>query len=234
MSYVGAIPENLIINGIPLCHSDRKDDRGKYLTPCTRQYDWRHHEVLFPFAIRVDHLVQIALPQYILDGFSVPRPAWWFQSPFTGPGLPATFDHDPAYWCRWFDESLGRREARAFWDERFRRIMLHYGETERRANIMHRAVRIGAGRAWTRRTDEQIQENRNSGKVKIFCTSQTEEILTTLARYQVIGQLLIESRQHPAKAKMLNHDMTSIAAGNIDELLLHNYINHKSHEDIYQ
>lgn len=223
MEHVGPVPDELMIDGEPICHSDRTDCRGRYLVPITRQHDARRHEVLFPFACRVDWIISLVLPGFIFDGFSVPRPLWWFQSPFTGPGFPATADHDPGYWCRWFHDISGDYVARKFWDNRFHRILLHYGETERRSEIMYRSVRIGAGWAWRKRCDATVRTNRDTGLARVYHAGEAEELLTALARYTAIGRLRLEREQHPAKQKIIDQDIVSISEGNIDDVLLQSY-----------
>ncbi len=173
MQFVGAIPSALIINGIPVCHTDRRE------YPQKQQIDARHCQILMPWASRVNDIVQILLPAFTYDGFSVPRLFWSFQSPFTGLGAAGAADHDGWYWSRWLDEQ-GSRAARLLADDRFWLIMRHYGETAARAWIMHRAVRDVSWMAWMK-YGREAEANRNQGLVKLFHINQAQEIIDTLA-----------------------------------------------------
>ncbi len=209
MNFVGAIPSSLYwANGNPVCHSDR------WLTPIKRQATPKLVELIYPWACRVDDLVQISLPGLQIDGFSVPRPLHWYQSPFTGPGLPGTFDHDPWYACKWLD-------ARKLSDYRFRMIMRHYGETAIRSWTKYQAVRRVSWWTWYWRDEESTIEPRKL--VRLYTIGQADEIKTCIARYETIAELRLELERHPGKQEIITQDIVSIERGDIDDVLLSKY-----------
>ena len=207
MDYVGGIPKSLLwADGTPVCHTDR------LLTPIQRQIGDRKYELIFPFASRVGEYVSIAMPRFWYDGFSVPRLLHWYQSPMTGKAA-VTVDHDGGYGAKlWLQK---------FWDERFLALLLHYGESERRAKTMYRKVKRWGWIPWRRwKGREHDVRFYREHFLLLHAERKAEEIKMLIRRGNMIGNLLIEIKRNPNRAKFYEDEILSVRRGDIDEVLI--------------
>ena len=205
MDYVGGIPKSMLwADGTPVCHTDR------LLTPIQRQTGDRKYEAIFPFASRCHNIVSVAMPRFWYDGFSVPRMLHSFQSPMTGKAA-VTVSHDGGYG--------GKLNSRLGWDDQFYNLLRHYGESELRATVMYRKVRRWGWIPWRRRS-KHVQFYRDHFLVFENANMQAEEIKMLIRRGNMIGNLLIEIKRTPNRAKFYEDEILSIRRGDIDEVLI--------------
>jgi len=144
-----------------LFHTDRKE------YPVTRQISGYTHQLLYPFAARYGEDVRIILPGFIFDGFSVPRILWWLQPPMTGAGTPAALVHDAGYG--------DKNKTKSFEDTLFHNMLLKYGVSYFKADILFTGVFIGGHWAWYKGKGD----NENVFNLKVWDTGRIEELLNT-------------------------------------------------------
>jgi len=182
-------------------------DHGQYPVKRLLSNNPRKFRILRLFLIRVNGYITIVMPGFVLDFFSVPRPAWWFQPPATGPGVVGALDHDGKYAINWHK---GRKQA----DVDFRSVMRRYGETRFRANVMYRVVRTASWRAWQRKTDDQIEHNSHF----VFVVPESEAgILKLLIRRGKLMEGVLEAEYKYDDA--MERNLKSISMGDIDNHL---------------
>lgn len=61
----------------------------------------RDRKLLKTFVMRAsEDFIRVLYKDFICNGASTPRLAWWFQSPWTGRGVPGFWGHDADYSCK--------------------------------------------------------------------------------------------------------------------------------------
>ena len=158
------------------------------------------------------------LPGFRCDFFSVPRAAWWFQPPNSGPGTAAAGVHDLWYACHWPDSSGASRKLADQWG--MLEIFRDYGVAEWRAQIMYSAVRAGGGRAWRRKTDKSIEHNRLFGK--FVPRGDHERLETIMHRGRAMAELMhiLWKSWDKDKIDLLRRELKAVAAGHVDKALV--------------
>ena len=171
-----------------------------------------------PFLAETGDWITCLLPGFRCDHFSVPRPAWWFQPPNSGPGTAGAGIHDAWYACQWPDSSKASRKLADQWA--FLEILRDYGVAEWRAQTMYKAVRIGSGPAWRRKTDEGIEHNRRF--VKFVLRGDEERLETIMHRGRAMAELMHElwKSWEQGKIDLLRRELKAVAAGHVDNALI--------------
>lgn len=169
------------------------------------------HEFMAAFIARTHSWYTVILPGFHFDGFSVPRLAWWFQPPLSGPGLAGAGVHDAWYACRW-----GTREMADLYA--FKRILEAYDVAQWRTGIMYNAVRIGGKGSWD---SEQLQDIRNRKFVKFVPIGDIILLNKMVRRGELMEKIQYEiwKTKNEKNKEILYHDLRSIANGDIDNLL---------------